>query len=185
MRLYLSILLPSFTIYAHLIRIPLYWFQLTILTFHGYPFWIYFSVLIWSQYPISTGGTDTFDDIYCYYCSIVIIKAYQWGWDYVYLNSNFTLSLIVHSFDISTDYCLKSYNNTLHLPISWLKLIRASSTDVAHCFAIPRLDMKTDCLPGKINDILFKGRWFGLYFGNCYEFCGNHHAFMAISLYLV
>jgi len=57
-----------------------------------------------------------------------------------------------------------------------------SSDDVIHSWTIPRLAIKIDAIPGRINQInLFINRP-GIYFGQCSEICGINHRFMPIQI---
>ena len=60
------------------------------------------------------------------------------------------------------------------------RLITAS--DVLHSFAVPSLGLKTDAVPGRLNQAsLFIDRA-GVYYGACSEICGVNHAFMPIVI---
>ena len=54
-----------------------------------------------------------------------------------------------------------------------------------HAFAMPAFGVKTDAVPGRINEIWFKAEKEGLYYGQCSELCGKDHAFMPIAIRVV
>jgi cytochrome c oxidase subunit 2 len=45
--------------------------------------------------------------------------------------------------------------------------------------------VKTDAVPGRINEIWFKAGKEGLFYGQCSELCGKDHAFMPIAIRVV
>jgi cytochrome c oxidase subunit 2 len=62
---------------------------------------------------------------------------------------------------------------------------RHRRADVIHAFAVPAFGIKIDAVPGRINEIWFKARKEGLYYGQCSELCGKDHAFMPIAVRVV
>ena len=54
-----------------------------------------------------------------------------------------------------------------------------------HAFAMPAFGIKTDAVPGRINEVWFKANKEGLYYGQCSELCGKDHAFMPIAIRVV
>jgi cytochrome c oxidase subunit 2 len=63
----------------------------------------------------------------------------------------------------------------------WFEL---KSADVIHSFWFPRLNGKTDVVPGRTNTMWFKVEegQSGTYLGQCTEYCGNQHANMILRL---
>ncbi len=69
-------------------------------------------------------------------------------------------------------------------------ILNITSIDVFHSFGIPDLKVKADAIPGRYNLI-----WFSAGLGTCsgregctiqcYELCGNGHAFMKAKLFVV
>ena len=60
-----------------------------------------------------------------------------------------------------------------------------TAADVIHAFAMPSFGIKTDAVPGRINEVWFKAEKEGLYYGQCSELCGKDHAFMPIAIRVV
>jgi cytochrome c oxidase subunit 2 len=56
---------------------------------------------------------------------------------------------------------------------------------VIHNFAMPAFGLKTDAIPGRINETWFKAEKTGMYYGQCSELCGVDHAFMPIQIQVV
>ncbi len=55
-----------------------------------------------------------------------------------------------------------------------------TAADVLHSWAIPSLGIKTDCVPGRLNQTSAFIKREGVYYGQCSELCGVNHAFMPI-----
>nr|BAO25518.1 cytochrome c oxidase subunit II [Paracheirodon axelrodi] len=64
----------------------------------------------------------------------------------------------------------------MHSPIRVL----IASDDVLHSWAVPALGVKTDAMPGRLNQAAFIAVRPGVYFGQCSEICGANHSFMPI-----
>jgi len=47
------------------------------------------------------------------------------------------------------------------------------------------LGVKADACPGRLNQLIFKARRTGLFYGQCSEICGANHSFMPICLEIV
>jgi len=58
---------------------------------------------------------------------------------------------------------------------------RVTSLDVIHSFALPRIGMKIDAVPGKGNSVTVD-RHPGHFFGQCSEICGTGHTVIPISI---
>ena len=56
---------------------------------------------------------------------------------------------------------------------------------VIHSFAVPSFGIKTDAVPGRLNETWFYARKTGIYYGQCSELCGKDHAFMPIAVRVV
>ncbi len=69
--------------------------------------------------------------------------------------------------------------NEIHLPVGRPALLRLHSDNVIHSFWVPNLQGKADMVPGQVNDLWLEPRQTGIFRGQCAEFCGTQHAFMA------
>jgi cytochrome c oxidase subunit II len=81
--------------------------------------------------------------------------------------------------------------NELWLPVDRPVSLRLGATDVIHSFWVPMLGGKRDVNPvvavregedPKYNWLYFTPQEAGLYLGQCAEFCGESHAFMAMRV---
>ena len=77
---------------------------------------------------------------------------------------------------------LLDVDNRLILPINSQTRLLVRSTDVIHSFAIPRLGIKIDAVPGRLNLIKINVIRPGLYYGQCSEICGVNHRFIPIVI---
>ena len=57
-----------------------------------------------------------------------------------------------------------------------------SSVDVLHSWTVPRLGVKVDAVPGRLNQLGFTCIRSGVYYGQCSEICGANHRFIPIVL---
>ena len=80
------------------------------------------------------------------------------------------------------DLRLLEVDKPLFLPSGIQIRLNFSSTDVIHSWAMPVFGIKTDCIPGRINQTpLFITRNVVGY-GQCSELCGINHGFMPITV---
>lgn len=75
---------------------------------------------------------------------------------------------------------LLEVDRRLYLPVNVPLRILVTSSDVLHSWAVPELGIKTDAVPGRINDALTLIRRPGVFYGQCSELCGVGHGFMPI-----
>jgi cytochrome c oxidase subunit 2 len=120
----------------------------------------------------------------------MIIKAigHQWYWSYEYpSNGNFTFDAnLVQEKDLKQGQLrLLTTDNALVVPVDTMVEVQITATDVIHSFAVPSFGIKTDGVPGKLNNTWFKVEQPGTYYGQCSELCGNGHGFMPIMVQAV
>lgn len=121
--------------------------------------------------------------------------ANQWNWDYEYqLEEPLSFNSIMlqenareaaGKQDIAKYPRLLAVNNEVVVPVDATVRVLVTASDVIHAFAMPAFGIKTDAVPGRINEIWFKATKEGLYYGQCSELCGKDHAFMPIAIRVV
>ena len=74
--------------------------------------------------------------------------------------------------------------SVLTVPHNTTIVLDITSIDVFHSFGIPALRIKADAIPGRTNSVWFSAS-VGTYRIQCYELCGNGHAFMIATLNVV
>ena len=68
------------------------------------------------------------------------------------------------------------------LPINSPIRIIVTAADVLHSWTVPRLGVKTDATPGRLNQVRFSIKRPGLLYGRCSEICGASYRFMPIVI---
>ena len=68
--------------------------------------------------------------------------------------------------------------NEIHIPVGEPVEVELTTADVIHSFWVPRLQVKTDQIPGETTHSWLEADRPGTYRGQCAEFCGLQHANM-------
>nr|WLW42077.1 cytochrome c oxidase subunit II [Manis javanica]WLW42090.1 cytochrome c oxidase subunit II [Manis javanica] len=114
--------------------------------------------------------------------------GHQWYWSYEYTDYedlNFD-SYMIPTQDLKPgELRLLEVDNRLVLPMDTTIRMLISSEDVLHSWAVPSLGLKTDAIPGRLNQTTLMSTRPGLFYGQCSEICGSNHSFMPIVLELV
>lgn len=117
------------------------------------------------------------------------IKAigHQWYWSYEYSDyQEETLefdSYMVPTSDLNSgDFRLLEVDNRLVVPINTHVRILVTGADVLHSFAVPALGLKTDAVPGRLNQTGIFIKRPGTFYGQCSGICGANHSFMPIVI---
>nr|YP_007024881.1 cytochrome c oxidase subunit II [Globicephala macrorhynchus]ADF29561.1 cytochrome c oxidase subunit II [Globicephala macrorhynchus]ADZ56131.1 cytochrome c oxidase subunit II [Globicephala macrorhynchus]ADZ56147.1 cytochrome c oxidase subunit II [Globicephala macrorhynchus]AEB01849.1 cytochrome c oxidase subunit II [Globicephala macrorhynchus]QCF38161.1 cytochrome c oxidase subunit II [Globicephala macrorhynchus] len=118
------------------------------------------------------------------------VKAmgHQWYWSYEYTDYedlNFDSYMIPTSDLKPGELRLLEVDNRMVLPMQMTIRMLISSEDVLHSWAVPSLGLKTDAVPGRLNQTTLTSTRPGLFYGQCSEICGSNHSFMPIVLELV
>jgi cytochrome c oxidase subunit 2 len=71
------------------------------------------------------------------------------------------------------------------VPVNQVVRVQVTGADVIHSFALPAFGLKTDGIPGRLNETWFRAEKTGTYYGQCSELCGVDHAFMPIEIKVV
>nr|YP_009167284.1 cytochrome c oxidase subunit II [Plecotus macrobullaris]ALE32860.1 cytochrome c oxidase subunit II [Plecotus macrobullaris]ALE32873.1 cytochrome c oxidase subunit II [Plecotus macrobullaris]ALE32886.1 cytochrome c oxidase subunit II [Plecotus macrobullaris]ALE32899.1 cytochrome c oxidase subunit II [Plecotus macrobullaris]ALE32912.1 cytochrome c oxidase subunit II [Plecotus macrobullaris] len=114
--------------------------------------------------------------------------GHQWYWSYEYTDYE---DLVFDSYMIPTQeltpgqFRLLEVDNRVVLPVELTIRMLISSEDVLHSWAIPSLGLKTDAIPGRLNQTTLLSTRPGLYYGQCSEICGSNHSFMPIVLEII
>ena len=73
-------------------------------------------------------------------------------------------------------------DNRTVLPVNTQIRNLITAADVLHSWTVPRLGVKADAIPGRLNQIRFYINYPGLFFGQCSEICGANHRFIPITI---
>ena len=119
----------------------------------------------------------------------------QWNWDYEYQIDDplsFNSAILADSEraaagkeDRGVYPRLLAVDNEVVVPVNTVVRVLVTAADVIHAFAMPAFGIKTDAVPGRINEVWFNAEKEGLYYGQCSELCGKDHAFMPIAVRVV
>ena len=80
------------------------------------------------------------------------------------------------------DYRLLEVDNRVVLPYGVEVRVLATRADVIHAWTVPRLGVKSDAVPGRLNQISLFIKAPGVFYGQCSEICGANHSFIPIVL---
>nr|AIZ97051.1 cytochrome c oxidase subunit II [Papurana kreffti] len=109
--------------------------------------------------------------------------GHQWYWSYEYsdfADLNFD-SYMSNTKDLEPgSFRLLEVDNRMITPICTPTRILITAEDVLHSWAVPALGMKSDAIPGRLNQSLLLAAHPGVYYGQCSEICGANHSFMPI-----
>lgn len=118
----------------------------------------------------------------------VKVVGYQWYWHYAYPdNGGFEFdSYMIADKDLKPGQKrLLDVDNRIFIPAGKVVRFVITAADVIHSFAVPSFGIKTDAVPGKINETWVKVDKPGVYYGQCSELCGVNHGFMPIAVEVV
>ncbi len=111
--------------------------------------------------------------------------GHQWYWRYEYSDFNEIEfdSYIVPSNELEQgNIRLLEVDNRVVLPFMTQIRILVRAADVLHSWTIPRLGVKADAVPGRLNQLNILFNRPGLFYGQCSEICGANHRFMPIRI---
>uniref|UniRef100_UPI00315D5702 cytochrome c oxidase subunit II n=1 Tax=Jasus edwardsii TaxID=95461 RepID=UPI00315D5702 len=115
----------------------------------------------------------------------ITLKAigHQWYWSYEYsdfLQVEFDSYMTLTNDLEMSGYRLLDVDNRVVLPMNTQIRVLVTAADVIHSWTVPALGVKTDAIPGRLNQISFTINRPGLFYGQCSEICGTNHSFMPI-----
>ncbi|MFZ5671228.1 MAG: cytochrome c oxidase subunit II [Pseudomonadota bacterium] len=122
----------------------------------------------------------------------VKVTGYQWNWGYEYPDQKIPefISAMLPEEDVarrglSHDLYRLAATEPMVVPVDKVVRVQVTGADVIHAFALPAFGLKTDAVPGRLNETWFKAEKTGVYYGQCSELCGVDHAFMPIEIKVV
>ena len=148
---------------------------------------------IWTLFPVTILIAIAFPSLHLLYViderkdADLTLKAlgHQWYWSYEFsdLGDISFDSYMVPESELKLGY-LRLLEVDSRVVIPYIRNIRVlvSAADVLHSWAVPRLGVKVDAVPGRLNQINFLATRPGVFYGQCSEICGANHSFMPIVL---
>jgi len=119
----------------------------------------------------------------------VKVTGYQWYWGYEYPEqkiSEFTSNYLTEAqAKAKGEPYLLAADNSMVVPVGKTVRVLVTGADVIHDFGVPAFGLKTDAVPGRVNDTWFNADKPGIYYGQCDQLCGVNHAFMPIEIKVV
>lgn len=114
----------------------------------------------------------------------VKVIGHQWFWSYEYRDFGFERfdSYMVGENSL---FRLLDVDNCLILPYNIDIRIIVSRYDVIHSWTLPRVGVKVDAIPGRLNQLSYIFNRVGLFVGQCSEICGANHRFIPIMVSVI
>lgn len=122
-------------------------------------------------------------------CVSLKVIGHQWYWSYNYpeykgMNNREFLDFdsYIKSEELLNkgEFRLLEVDNRVSLPnFSPIRLL-VTRADVLHAWALPRIGVKADAVPGRLNQINMESNRVGVFYGQCSEICGANHRFIPI-----
>lgn len=116
----------------------------------------------------------------------------QWNWSYEYPDQG--IAEYVSNMLPEDELAARGMPHSLYrlaadepivVPVGKTVRVLVTAADVIHAFALPAFGLKTDAIPGRVNETWFKADRVGTFYGQCSELCGVDHAFMPIEIRVV
>ena len=107
------------------------------------------------------------------------VIGHQWYWSYDLVGKEFESYIASAS---TGDFRLLEADHRVVLPVNKDARVLISASDVLHCWTVPRLGVKADAVPGRLNQLRFNIIRPSIIYGQCSEICGANHRFMPINV---
>ena len=110
-----------------------------------------------------------------------VVSTLEEGVDYRFDYDSYIIPEEDLTGDINYTFRLNEVDEALYLPADKKIRLLFGSDDVMHRFYVPRVGVKVDCIPGRVNRVGLESQ-VGVYYGKCTEICGAHHSHMPIKV---
>lgn len=125
----------------------------------------------------------------------VKVQGNQWNWTYTYPDlvdeTGFPVEFVSNPLhrgradDPDTGVRLLSVDYPMVIPVDRYVRYYTAASDVIHSWTVPAFGIKTDAIPGRLNEGWFLVNQTGIFYGQCSELCGIDHAYMPIEVRVV
>jgi cytochrome c oxidase subunit 2 len=122
----------------------------------------------------------------------VKITGNQWNWAYEYPDqkvpeyiSNMVPEAELVERGIPHSLYRLAADEPMVVPVGKTVRLLITAADVIHAVGLPAFGLKTDAVPGRVNETWFRADRVGTFYGQCSELCGVDHAFMPIQINVV
>jgi len=153
--------------------------------------------IVWTVVPVlilMVVSIFSFRLLYAYHDSpkadvTIKVTGNQWYWSYEYPDHGdfaFDSRMLTEeqAKEKGEPYRLAA-DNPVIVPVNKTVRLLITAADVIHSVGLPAFGLKTDAIPGRINETWFNAEKTGKYYGQCSELCGVDHAFMPIQINVV
>jgi cytochrome c oxidase subunit 2 len=120
------------------------------------------------------------------------VTGHQWYWSYEYPDHGLKFDSLIKcrtqeecdaaAQEGETPLRLLDVDNPVVVPVGATVRVQLTAEDVIHSWAVPSLGIKTDTVPGRLNETWMRVDREGVHYGHCYELCGIDHGFMPIAV---
>ena len=111
--------------------------------------------------------------------------GFQWYWEYFYpdfLERGVERFCLIRGSEMRR---VLDVDTRALVPVGTPLRVLVTGGDVIHRWAMPRLGVKVDAIPGRINSAIVVREGVGVIYGQCSEICGANHRFIPIVLEVV
>ena len=119
----------------------------------------------------------------------VKVTGNQWNWTYEYPDhgvGEYVSNLLPEDEARAADVpYLLAADEPMVVPVGQTVQLLVTAADVIHAVALPAFGLKTDAIPGRVNETWFRADREGVFYGQCSELCGVDHAFMPLQINVV
>jgi cytochrome c oxidase subunit 2 len=119
----------------------------------------------------------------------VKVTGNQWFWTYQYPDHGdfevISKVLTDEQARAAGEPRLLGVDERMVVPVNATVKVIVTAADVIHSWGVPAFWVKMDAVPGRLNETWFKAERPGVYYGQCFELCGQGHGFMPISVEVV
>jgi len=138
--------------------------------------------LIWTVVPtlmvisftaLSWNRLNLINDVNSNVAMTVKVEGRQWAWTFTYPDSP--------TFKLQDGSTLQA-GEQLDIPVGQKIKIELTAKDVIHSFWVPNLGGKKDAVPGHVTSLWIQADQPGTFKGQCFEFCGDGHADMLVTV---
>ncbi len=113
----------------------------------------------------------------------------QWNWAYEYPDQGvpeYISNMLPEAEALARNVPYRlAADEPIVVPVGKTVRVLVTAADVIHAFALPAFGVKTDAVPGRVNETWFRAERTGIFYGQCSELCGTDHAFMPIQINVV
>lgn len=122
----------------------------------------------------------------------------QWNWTYTYQDlvdaDGYPVEFVANGVDKGRPDDPNKLGNPVRLlatdypvvvPVNRYIRYYTAASDVIHSWTVPAFGVKTDAVPGRLNEGWFLVNTPGVYYGQCSELCGKDHSYMPIEVHVV